>query len=249
MGKYFLLMIFLIGMNLIFSCNEQVISQPLLKQSEDTTVKTLVVDTAPLAIVVKQKFDFIPAGYVLFDSAKGDLNKDGIEDLILIIKGTSKEGFYKDEYRGVLDRNRRGIIILLKDGIGYTEATKNLNCFSSENEDGGVYYAPELGVEVEKGKLFIGYIHGRYGYWTYTFRLNDVNEAELIGYDASYNRGPMVLTETSVNFLTRQKIFKENINQEEEEGNEVFKTTKSKLSNATSIKLSSIKDFDELNLE
>lgn len=248
MSKISLVIVFFTGMNLICSCKEQVNNQPTLNQLEDSTVKTLLVDSIPLAMIIKQKSDFLPAGYVLFDSAKGDLNKDGIDDLILIIKGTSKEALYKDENRGMLDRNRRGIIVLLKDGNGYTEVAKNLDCFSSENEDGGVYYAPELSFTIEKGKIYVEYHHGRYGYWTYLFRLNN-KEVELIGYDATYNRGPMTLTETRINFLTRQKIYKENSNREEEEINEVFKTKKTTIPKAELLKLSSIKDFDELSFD
>ncbi|MBL7973320.1 MAG: hypothetical protein JNJ85_00310, partial [Candidatus Kapabacteria bacterium] len=52
--------------------------------------------------------DFIPKGYILFEPINGDLNKDGIDDCVLIIKGTDKQYIVKDEYRGELDRNRRG---------------------------------------------------------------------------------------------------------------------------------------------
>ena len=33
---------------------------------------------------------FLPKGYVVFEKINGDLNKDGIEDCVLIIKGTDK---------------------------------------------------------------------------------------------------------------------------------------------------------------
>lgn len=45
--------------------------------------------------------DFVPQGYNIFEEINGDLN-DGIADKILIIKGTSKDEFFKDEYRGEL---------------------------------------------------------------------------------------------------------------------------------------------------
>ena len=68
----------------------------------------------------KNPADFIPKGYVLhtyeggisagsWDEIKGDLNKDGLEDVVLIIKGTDKSKIIHDEYRGELDRNRREI--------------------------------------------------------------------------------------------------------------------------------------------
>ena len=88
--------------------------------------------------------DFIPEGFVLFSETKGDLNKDGKEDLVLVIKATDKSRFVQDEYAGELDRNRRGIRILFQTDNGYELALANDTCFSSEQEDGGVYFPPEL---------------------------------------------------------------------------------------------------------
>lgn len=189
--------------------------------------------------------DYIPKGYIAFDTIYGDLNKDGLEDCVLIIKGTNKEKIITDEYRGELDRNRRGILILFTKNNGYELATKNYDCFSSENEDGGVYYAPELDITIEKGKLYVSYAHGRYGYWKYTFRYGN-SDFELIGYDSSDNYGPIVNRETSINFLTKKKIIKKNTNEEAEGGDEVFEETREDISLKHAIKLSEIKDFDEL---
>ena len=93
---------------------------------------------------------FIPKEYVIFEKVFGDLNMDGLPDCVLIIKGTDKTKIINDEYRGKLDRNRRGIIVLFKKNDHYDLATKNYDCFSSENEDGGVYFPPELSVEIKK---------------------------------------------------------------------------------------------------
>ncbi|MET3028312.1 hypothetical protein ABXT06_16655 [Flavobacterium sp. UW10123] len=197
--------------------------------------------------IKKDVEDFIPKNYVLFEKYYGDLNKDGLEDCVLIIKGTDKSKVIQHEYRGELDRNRRGIIALLNKKNGYELATKNYNCFSSENEDGGVYYAPELDFEIKGGKLYINYAHGRYGYWNYTFRYKN-NDLELIGYDSSENHGPIVLYKTSINFLTKTKIESENINRNVEDSEEVFEKTEMKIKRSKLIKLSEIKDFDELHL-
>ncbi len=191
--------------------------------------------------------DFIPKNYVSFDTIYGDLNKDGLEDCVLIIKGTDKSKIIEHEYRGKLDRNRRGIIVLFNKNKGYELAVENYDCFSSENEEGGVYFAPELSVEIDKAKLHVSYGHGRYGYWSYMFRFQN-NDFELIGYDGSYNRGPIVITETSINFLTRTKIVNHNTNEDAEEENEVFEKTVTKISKNKLLKLSEIKDFDELNV-
>ena len=197
--------------------------------------------------------DFIPKGYKLFEKISGDLNKDGLEDCVLIIKATRKDGFERDYEGKLIDRNRRGIIILFTEKNGYKLASKNYNCFSSENEDGGNYYAPELWVEERKGNLYLRYCHGRYGYWEYCFRYQN-SDFMLIGYEASHDRGPVVLFKTSINFLTGVEYDDENINaynfnadsDDDSEIDEVFKRTVVKLKKKPLMKLSEIEDFDEL---
>jgi len=207
----------------------------------------------------KKPSDFVPEGYVIhqYDGGtfttettqiKGDLDNDGLEDIVLIIKGTNKANVIKDKYRGELDRNRRGIIVLLNKRDHYKLVLKNYDCFSSENEDGGVYFAPELDVSIAKGKLNIHYAHGRYGYWSYTFRYQN-SDFELIGYDESSHRGPIINSETSINFLTKKKLKRVNINEDiEEGGDEVFDEKWSVVRIKELIRLSEIRDFDDLNV-
>jgi hypothetical protein len=199
---------------------------------------------------VEQKpnpIDFLPKAYVVFEKINGDLNKDSIEDCVLIIKATDKNNIVTDEYRGQLDRNRRGIIVLFNKNDHYELVVKNYDCFSSENEDGGVYFAPELYIEIREGNLYVHYGHGRYGYWNYTFRYHN-SDFELIGYDQSDNRGPVIESEISINFLTKKKQEKVNTNENDEGGDEVFKETWINISIDKLIKLSEIKDFDELDM-
>ena len=190
--------------------------------------------------------DFIPKGYVLYDKVFGDLNKNNQEDCILIIKGTNKENIVKNRFDEVVDRNRRGIVILFKTENGYQKNTENLDCFYSENEDGGVYYAPELSFEVKRGNLVVYYTHGRYGWWKYTFRFQD-SKFKLIGYDVS-NGGAVTNSETSINFLTKKRLVRENINEEAEGNDEVFKETWSKIKIDKLLNLSEIKDFEDLDM-
>ncbi|WP_151869653.1 MULTISPECIES: hypothetical protein [Acinetobacter] len=187
---------------------------------------------------------YIPAKYQLFEAIEGDLNKDGLKDVILIVKATDPNAFVHDEYRGRLDRNRRGVIVLLNEKGKYKSIVSNLSCFSSENEDGGVYFPPELWMEIKNNLLSIYYSHGRYGYWRYLFRLED-KDLRLIGYDDSSNHGPLIQSQTSINFLTGKKVFRENLSQDPEE-DPSFKETWSKINQAP-IYLSKVKDFDNLS--
>ena len=189
---------------------------------------------------------YIPAKYVLFEAIQGDLNKDDIQDLVLIVKATDPTQWVNHEYRGKLDRNRRGMIVLLADKGKYKPILSNLSCFSSENEEGGVYFAPELWLEINKGLLNVHYGHGRYGWWSYSFRLEN-NDMRLIGYENSNNYGPYVSSETSINLLTGKKLYRKNMNEVGDEDPR-FKEIWSKV-NLEPIYLSKIKDFDELMME
>ena len=71
---------------------------------------------------------------------------------------------------------------------------------------------------------------------------------ELIGYDSSSNHGPKVDEITSINFLTKKKLIRENINENDEGEDEKFKETWSSIELESLIKLSEIKDFDELDM-
>ncbi|WDZ53080.1 hypothetical protein LF296_17910 [Acinetobacter vivianii] len=187
---------------------------------------------------------YVPAKYQLFQAIEGDLNKDGLKDVVLIVKATDPKAFVHDEYRGHLDRNRRGVIVLLNEKGKYKAIVSNLNCFSSENEDGGVYFPPELWMEIKNNLLSVYYSHGRYGYWRYLFRLEG-NDLRLIGYDDSNNHGPLIQSQTSINFLTGKKVIRKNMS-EDEEADPRFKETWSKINQAP-IYLSKVKDFDDLS--
>ena len=190
---------------------------------------------------------FIPNGYVLFEEYSADVNEDGLEDCILIIKNSKEENIIENRFGDVVDRNRRGIIVLLGTENGYESILKNLDCFSSENEDGGVYYPPELSIDLHNNILKIHYGHGRYGNWEYIFRY-DESDFKLIGYESSENRGPIVNYKTSINFLTKKKQVLENGNMNSQDKEEVFKETWEKIKIENLIKLSEIQDFDEIDM-
>ena len=78
--------------------------------------------------------DFIPKGLVLYEKFFGDLNKDGLEDCVLLIKQTDTTNIVIDRFDKEVDRNRRGIIVLFKNESGYQLADQNHDCFSSEND-------------------------------------------------------------------------------------------------------------------
>jgi hypothetical protein len=233
-----------------------------MKKQLTTYLLTLTINIFGQVEQYKNPIDFIPKKYIIhsheggilsasWDHIKGDLNKDGLDDIVLIIKGTDKSKIIKDDHRGELDRNRRGIIVLFNKGDYYELKSKNYDCFSSENEDGGVYFAPDLGVEIKNGNLYVSYWHGRYGNWSYTFRYQN-KDLELIGYDVHSSRGPVPQYEISINFLTQKKQTRDNLNKYkfgDEYTTDNYKETWETIKKKKLLRLSDIKDFDELNFE
>ena len=192
---------------------------------------------------------FIPEDYTTYGEAiYGDLNRDSLADAVVLIKGTDTAGFRENQFGDIVDKNRRGILIFFNTGNGYTLALQNHDCFSSENEDGGVYYAPVLSVHACRGNLYFHYEHGRYGYWKYTFRFQN-NDFELIGYDATSHFGPLIRSGVSINFLTKRMMEFEDVNPyTEESGDEIFEETWSDITIDKLFKLSEIDDVDWLDL-
>ena len=195
----------------------------------------------------KELTDFIPKGYVAFNKYFGDLNKDGQDDCVLIIKKIDENNVVINRFDKKVDRNRRSIIVLLKNGDGYQLADKNYDCFSSENEDGGVYFPPNLRIIFQRGNLIVHYDHGRYGFWKYTFRFQNSN-FKLIEYHSESYNNLIINRTTNINFLTKKKLIKENTNEDAEGNDEIYKETWSNIEIKNLIKLSEIKDFDELDM-
>lgn len=200
--------------------------------------------------VAKVAHEFVPPGYVVAETIRGDLNQDQQVDVVLIIKATNKNNLVQHESHGLLDRNRRGLVVAFKKGDRYELALENRHCFSSENEDGGVYFPPDLNVLVQKGNLRLHYAHGRYGFWTYTFRYQN-SDFELIGYDSSENHGPVVNRSVSINFLTKKMLVRDNVTVVEKRASSInkFKETSKTFVLPHLLQLRSVSDVDELDVE
>ena len=191
---------------------------------------------------------FIPKDFVLYEELFGDLNNDGLEDCVLIIKGTDKEKILVEENALNLNRNRRGIFVLFKNEKGYELVLKNYDCFSSESEEGSAYFDPELTVSIKNGNLEIKFGHGKHGFWNYTFQHKN-DDFEMIGYFMSASNGTTIKSETTINYLTQKKLIKTNTNTNKKAGfgEEIFKEKEENIVIKKIIKLSDIKDFDEFS--
>jgi hypothetical protein len=162
---------------------------------------------------------FVPKGWKIIATDRGDLNKDGTNDVALVIEDTKKENFIANGSLGspTLNLNPRTLIILFKykpDG-SYSLGAKQDTFIPLENDEENSCLADPLlqdgGIDIVKGNLIVSLNYwlscGSYEviYKQYTFRYQD-NGFALIGYDTSeYSRSSGEMSHTSVNFLTNKK--------------------------------------------
>lgn len=148
--------------------------------------------------LIKKFLRFVPDSMAL-ESVENSRYKDNEveESWILITKDVGAEnyeeadddndsGFWNAENQYCRDLGARGLIVLFKYKSGeYVKVVEKYNCLDSGEEDGGVYFAPELHVYLdEDGVLGIGYGHGRYGGWGCTFKYIN-GEFKYIGSSSS----------------------------------------------------------------
>jgi len=195
----------------------------------------------------KTPLDYIPNGYKLFEQYKGDLNNDEKEDFVLIIKDTKQKNIVENRFGDIVDRNRRGIIVILDKENNYDKVVENKKCFLSENEDGGVYMPPELWINIEDNKLKIHYGHGRYGSWKYIFKYLE-SDFKLIGYESSESNGPKVLYQSKIDFIKKEKTLFENKTKDPEAEQEIFEVISYDIKIDDLIKLSEIENFEDLDM-
>ena len=136
--------------------------------------------------------DFIPKGWEQLNIAKGDLNKDQLEDVVIVIGNP------------VINSDDDSVLLVLfkeKDGT-YSLVAKNDKNFSKSY----IIYPILDEIRIKNNILEIKfYTLALYEFNTiYTFRFQN-NRFELIGFDESgYSRGNGEQYRTSINFSTNK---------------------------------------------
>ena len=159
--------------------------------------------------------DFIPKGWKEILITNGDLNKDKLEDTVIVIEKDDKKNIKKNDVLGpdYLNLNPRILLVLFKqkDGI-YILASKNDKGFiQSENDEENRTLMDTLtGISIKNNTLRINFDYflsaGSYSasQTVFTFRFQN-NRFELIGLDNnSFMRNSGEQEEFSINFSTNK---------------------------------------------
>ncbi|WP_338969179.1 hypothetical protein LDJ99_04580 [Fusobacterium nucleatum] len=159
--------------------------------------------------------DFIPKGWKEILTTNGDLNKDKLEDTVIVIEKEDKKNIKKNDVLGpdYLNLNPRILLVLFKQKDGtYILASKNDKGFiQSENDEENPTLMDTLNdINIKNNILRINfsYFLSAGSWWTstnvYIFRFQN-NVFELIGYESNaYMRNTGEEEGTSINFSTNK---------------------------------------------
>jgi hypothetical protein len=157
---------------------------------------------------------FVPAGWALESQVSGDLNRDGIADLALVLREQNPQNIVPNDNglgENPLDANPRILAVAFgRQSAGYTLALENHTLIPRREVPTFDDPLSEGGVAIERGTLRVtmGFFASA-GSWatsttTYTFRHQN-GRFELIGFDrdeTQRNTGETSIT--SINYSTGQ---------------------------------------------
>jgi hypothetical protein len=154
---------------------------------------------------------FVPSGWVLESRAEGDLDRDGLVDLALVLRQADPANVVSNEGLGEnpFDTNPRILAVALRrPSGGYRLALENRTLIPRRVDPVMADPLSEGGISVARGALKVTlHMFMSAGGWamshtTYSLRLRD-GGVELIGFDRrTTHRGSGETDETSVNYLT-----------------------------------------------
>jgi hypothetical protein len=158
---------------------------------------------------------FLPMEWRMESKVMGDLNGDGRDDVVLVLRAMDDRNILDARGQGGpenFDTNPRILMAAFANAAGgYDLALENHTLIARLTEPSaqdpldpnGVQ---EGGVAIKNGTLQVtlGYFSGNMGHLTYTFRF-EKGGFKLIGYDSvDVERFKGIMTDVSVNYLTRR---------------------------------------------
>jgi hypothetical protein len=161
--------------------------------------------------------DFVPRGWRIEFQSKGDLDKDGHDDVVLVLRMDDPANIVENEGLGAseFDTNPRLLAVLFAGDAGYRLALQDHALIPRpDNPVMADYLEGGDAVSVRRGAFTVR-LHSwaSAGSWsmgntTFTFRYQD-GCFRLIGYDTtSIHRGSGETWESSLNFPAGKAVFK-----------------------------------------
>jgi hypothetical protein len=203
--------------------------------------------------------NLVPSGYQVFQELKGDLNKDGLDDYVVMIQGKQNAG-------------RIGIIIAFNNGGNYEVVLENRNSFSYDGdnfeteisngvlnikmEDGtsiDIEAAIKNGVlNIKRDVAHCGAYCGSGEDYSYKFRYQN-SDFEMIGYDSDlWGRECAACdvgsSNTSINLLGKKMQTKETVTSANDGKTKSFNEKWDEITIKEPLKLRNIDNFNKFNI-
>ena len=154
---------------------------------------------------------FVPPGWILMSQVTGDLNRDGIPDVVLVLRENNPKNIVKHDILGEnpLDTNPRILAVAFgRAGGGYVLKLENHTLIGRHTVPTVDDPLDDDGVAIERGALRVRlHFFASAGSWTasnaiYRFRYQN-DRFELIGYDSNVTeRNTGKTTDVSINYAT-----------------------------------------------
>ncbi len=158
----------------------------------------------------KSAQDFVPVGWKLELSATGDLNKDGVDDIAMVLRQDSAANRIVNESLGEnpFDTNPRILAAAFGSADGFSLVVQDHTLIARRESPTLDDPLAEGGLEIDNGSIVVKLgMFASAGSWetfnsTFRFR-HDGEIFRLIGYDKVWtHRGSGELIATSVNYIT-----------------------------------------------
>ena len=182
--------------------------------------------------------EFIPKGWIIYDSVSGDLNKDAVKDLVLVLQHSDSVQMLNNDGDEVVTQPRILLILFKSKSGNRYNLQQQSNTFILQHEHSNMD-DPFVGITIEKGLLMIQFhLFYNSGSWyttnsTYKFRHNN-NAFVLIGAELStIHRATLDFEDHSFNFLTKKHSCTKG-----NEGNNTKKTTVTTMAHTRAVTLS-----------
>jgi len=149
---------------------------------------------------------FVPVGWKVLGTEEGDLNKDGLDDAVMVTEDVN----YKTVAGTLCDQfscPRRLLILFQTKNKGYELSTESDKAILLAGE-GGIFGDPFAGIEIENGSFLINFYGGSAWRWSNSYRFRYQDSAWFLIGATSFNYFNVVDCvddKVDYNFLTGRK--------------------------------------------